>query len=78
MTIITRLHKSTAELELITWRIRQVSRTVARGKQDKRDLESVLAHGYVTKPVDDIRAMNISAAREIDARYKPRKPRIAV
>jgi hypothetical protein len=56
------------------WRIKQVERSVARGLQDPRDLESVLAYGYVTKPVDWIRQLAIDAAKEIDSNYKPRKP----
>jgi hypothetical protein len=57
------------------WRIKVIERNVALGKQDPRDLESVLAHGYVTKPVDWIRQLSIDAAREIDRTYKPRKRR---
>jgi hypothetical protein len=55
------------------WRIKQVERGVARGLQDPRDLESVLAHGYVTKPIDWVRQLSIDAAKEIDSNYKPRK-----
>jgi hypothetical protein len=59
------------------WRIKQVERGVARGLQDPRDLESVLTHGYVTRPIDWIRQLAIDAAKEIDRTYKPRKPRIS-
>jgi hypothetical protein len=55
------------------WRIKQVERSVSRGLQDPRDLESVLTHGYVTKPIDWIRQLAIDAAKEIDSNYKPRK-----
>lgn len=57
------------------WRIKVIERNVALGKQDPRDLESVLAHGYVAKPVDWIRQLSIDAAKEIDRTYRPRKVR---
>jgi hypothetical protein len=55
------------------WRVTQVERQVSLGHQDPRDLDSLLDHGYVTKPVDEFRQMSIDAAKEIDANYKPRK-----
>ena len=70
MITLDRLLRRTDEIE---WRIRHLEWNISRGKQDSRDLAEVIKHGYVTKPVDDIRQMNIDAAREIDARYKPRK-----
>jgi hypothetical protein len=69
------LAKRTKLADDIAWRIKQVERSVARGLQDPRDLESVLAHGYVIKPVDWIRQLSIDAAKEIDRTYKPRKRR---
>lgn len=75
MTGLKTLRQSTSDREALAWRIVTIQRTVARGCQDPRDLESALAHGYVTKPVDEFRRMHIDAAREIDRTYKPRKPR---
>jgi hypothetical protein len=73
MNIKAELAKRAKVADDVQWRIKQIERTVARGHQDARDLESVLANGYVTKPVDEIRQMHIQAAKEIDRAYKPRK-----
>ena len=76
LTQMCRNNRTLEELaETLAWRIKVLEWTVARGKQDPRDYESVLANGYVAKPIDDFRRLAIEAAKDIDAKYTVRKRR---
>jgi hypothetical protein len=58
----------------VNWRLQVVERNVSRGLEDPRDLESVKARGFVSRPDGDLcRSMAIAYAAEVDKPSQPKR-----